>query len=145
MVRFRNWILRGTVLLLLLISLITIFVCKGVTAKNYGDTNADAVNVSIIRLIAAPEEYDGKNVRVRGYINIEYEAMGIYMNKEDYENHITKNAVWLEFDYDKLGTDFKQIQRLNKKYVDIEGIFNCGYNGHFDMYSGTIEDVYAIL
>ncbi len=140
----KKWTLRVLVLLMLAISIIAIFANRGVIAMKYGDTNNDALNVSIISLIAEPEKYDGKNIRVRGFLNVEYEAMGIYLNEEDYKNCVTKNAVWLNFDYDKLGTDFKQIQRLNKKYVDIEGVFNRSYNGHFGMYSGTIENVYAI-
>ncbi len=140
----KKWILKVLVLLMLFISLTAILANSGVIAMKYGDTNTNALNVSIISLIAEPEKYDGKNIRVRGFLNVEYEAMGIYLNEEDYKNCVTKNAVWLNFDYDKLGIDFKQIQRLNKKYVDIEGVFNCSYNGHFDMYSGTVENVYAL-
>src|SRR5689334_5615455 len=51
---------------------------------------------SIIQLIARPELYDGKLVRVIGFIHFEFEGDGIYVHKEDWEHHIYDNGLWVE-------------------------------------------------
>ena len=35
-------------------------------------------NISLIRLIATPEKYDGKRIQVIGYLHIEFEGTAIY-------------------------------------------------------------------
>lgn len=110
-------------------------------AMSYGNANQDAIYVSILNLIATPEKYDGKLVRVMGVGNIKFEGNAIYLSKGDYKNSITKNALWVDPDYKSLQTTESELEKMNGKYVLIEGIFNSGKKGHFSLFSGTIEKV----
>jgi hypothetical protein len=116
------------ILLIASISFETIFDSRYLS---YGDFNGDAIDVSIINLIATPEKYDGKLVRVIGICNIEFEANGIYLSTEDYKKG--NNSIWIDPDYEVLQTTKESLKRLNGKYVLIEGVFNhkVGMNRHF--------------
>jgi len=91
--------------------------------------------ISLIRLIQAPDEYNLKQVRVIGFATLEFEGKAIYVNREDYEHAITKNAIWLDVELTAA------VRELNKKYVIVEGLFDKDKLGHLRMYSGTIKNV----
>jgi hypothetical protein len=94
--------------------------------------------ISLIRLIQSPDEYNLKQVRVIGFAKLEFEAKALYVTKEDYDNAITKNAIWLDVDLTE------GVRKLNKKYVLVEGVFDKDKLGHLRMYSGTIKAVRRI-
>jgi hypothetical protein len=78
--------------------------------------------VSIINLIATPERYNNKLVRIVGYLNMEYENDAVYMHKEDYDLKISKNCIGVEI---PRATRYNQhVKDCNKKYVFVEGVFN---------------------
>ena len=92
---------------------------------------------SLIQLIANPKKYHKKQVTVSGFLQIEFEGDALYFHQEDAQFMITENAVWVELS-DEMRTNS---QKFNNKYVSISGVFNAKENGHFNMFSGTIEDV----
>jgi len=99
-------------------------------------------NVSIVRLIATPERYHERKVQVTGYMNLEFEGDAIYLHKEDYEKGLNKNGFWVTFS-DKL--DRKEIDKLNKGYVLIEGTFNKDRHGHMGLFGGEIYKITRII
>lgn len=99
-------------------------------------------NVSIVRLIATPEKYHERKVQVVGFMNLEFEGDAIYLHKEDYEKGLTKNGFWVTFS-NKL--DRKEINKLNKGYVLIEGTFNKDRHGHMALFGGEIYEVTRII
>ncbi len=52
--------------------------------------------ISMIDLIANAPKYVGKTVQVKGFVNLEFEGDAIYVSEVEYNNHVTKSAVWLE-------------------------------------------------
>ena len=86
--------------------------------------NHYAEDVSIIELIATPEKYDGKLVRVIGVGLIETDhgdfEDSLYLNKEDYEIH-TGNSLRLEMGIRAISREDASI--FNGKYVIVEGFF----------------------
>ncbi len=96
-------------------------------------------NISLIRLIATPEKYDGKRIQVIGYLHIEFEGTAIYLHKEDFENHISENSFSVNFS--KKLTKKKNIQIYNNKYVIIIGTFKMNDKGHMGMFSGTLDNI----
>lgn len=92
---------------------------------------------SLIEIIANPERYDGKKIRIIGFMHLEFEGNGIYLNKSDYLNRISKNGLWLSIsgDLEKRGL------KLNDSYVIVEGVFDANHFGHLRLWSGTIKDV----
>ena len=94
-------------------------------------------DVSMIALIANPNKFNGQKIRLIGYLYLNFEVQAFFLSKNDYENSIMKNALWLSFERKKLA----EYKKGNNKYVLIEGVFNSKEKGHFGMYSGTIESI----
>lgn len=98
---------------------------------------AEPIDVSLLRLIANPKEYDGKTVRVIGFVRLEFEGNAIYLHREDYQYFITKNGLWID------ATDAMRKSKadLDQKYVVLEGKFNADRQGHMGLWSGCIEKI----
>lgn len=95
--------------------------------------------VSLISLIANPEKYNKRHVRVIGYLNIEFEGNGLYFHKEDYNRSIEKNGLWVEMSRDSIFSP--QVKKCNRNYVLIEGTFDSENTGHRGMWSGSLKDI----
>lgn len=80
------------------------------------------------------QPYDGKFVRVIGFVSVEFEGTAVYLHQEDYKFDITQNAIWLDM-------DFERNKKLNQRYVLIEGTFDANHNGHKGLFSGSIKDI----
>jgi hypothetical protein len=103
-----------------------------------GDTPAPSAEVvSLVRLIAAPEQYDGKAVLVVGFLRLEFEGNGLYLHEEDYERGITKNAVWVV----RNAKINEQVDALNMRYVMLAGTFEAGHDGHMGLFSGSVKNI----
>ena len=113
---------------------VTVVVCALFAA---GSPRQDAIDVSIIQLIASPKEYDGKIVRVVGFMHLQFEGNAIYLHKEDYDRSLHKNGLWLE----ATGAMRTDMLKMNDCFVVIEGEFSSKEQGHFAMWSGTIFDI----
>ena len=106
-----------------------------------GTANHNARSVSLMQLIVNPEKYHGKLVRVIGVSRIEFEGDSIWFTKEHYQHGVSMNSLWIEPDYNALGTTRQQLEQFNGKYVLIEGVFNKDNHGHLGMYSGSLEKI----
>jgi hypothetical protein len=98
-----------------------------------------AENVSMVQLIATSEKWDGKFVRVIGFLNLEFEGDALYLHREDLVQSLD-NCVWVHRT-DVMERDRKQ---LNRHYVVIEGIFDAQDHGHMGMFGGAIKDITRI-
>jgi hypothetical protein len=113
--------------------------CNTSPHTSYVDTTAKSIvspklyeEVSIISLLATPDKYNGRAVRIIGYLNMEYENDAIYFHEEDYLHKISKNCIGVEIH--KQDRQLSHYQSCNKKYVFVEGIFdmNRKNTGSFD-------------
>ena len=103
---------------------------------------------SLIELIARPELYDGKRVRVIGFVNFEFEGNALYVSQEDWLQGITPNGVWLDpqlalpagIERDTTSPYY----RPNRRYALLEGKFHGGPGGHLSMWSGSIDSITRI-
>jgi hypothetical protein len=95
--------------------------------------------VSLISLIANPEKYDKRHVRVIGYLNLEFEGNGLYFHKEDYDRSIEKNGLWVDMSRDSM--HLPGIKQCNRNYVLVEATFDSSNNGHMDMWSGSLNNI----
>jgi hypothetical protein len=82
---------------------------------------SERIDASIIQLIATPERFDGKPVRVRGFLHLEFEGNALYLHETDFCHRITSNAIWVGVGWPPKGEQAK----LNNAYVLLEGIFNA--------------------
>jgi hypothetical protein len=116
--------------LLMLLTLLAT-VCPSVLAEE------PLLDVSMIQLIANPKEYQGKLVRIVGFVRLEFEGNAIYLHKEDYEHSIDKNGLWLDVN------DVVKEKRgvFNSKYALVEGVFDAKDTGHMGLFCGKIHKV----
>jgi hypothetical protein len=95
--------------------------------------------VSIVQLIATPKKYHSKRMQVIGYLHLEFEGDAIYLHKEDYDNSIDANALWVNFS-DKLEKK-KNTKDYSDEYVIILGTFNMNDKGHMGLFRGTFDNI----
>ena len=53
-------------------------------------------DVSILQLLATPEKFDGKLVRVIGFLCLAFEGDAVYLHREDFDHGLTQNALWVD-------------------------------------------------
>ena len=103
---------------------------------------ADSIDVSVIQLIATPERFDGKRVRVIGFLNLEFEGNALYVHREDYDQAIAKNALWIDTTPQKTGSvSAFASKNLSNQYVIVEGVFDAKNTGHKGSFSGAIKEI----
>jgi hypothetical protein len=91
---------------------------------------------SIVQLIARPDVFDGKRVRVVGYIHWEFEGNGLYSYQEDETRHLYANGVWVD-----AAPGARLGPHCQDRYVLVEGTFRASAHGHLGLWSGTISDI----
>jgi hypothetical protein len=97
------------------------------------------IGVSLISLISNPERYNGKIVRVKGFLNIEFEGDAIYLHKEDFDLGLDQNSIWLSISKEDAAQP--NFQNCNRKYVLIEGAFDSNNKGHNSRFNGAITKI----
>ncbi len=126
---FINNLLKYTIILGL------VFILSKWTIYHFINTK-EPVPVSIIELIANPQKYNNRKIRVTAFLNLEFEGNAIYLSPEDYY-HLTGNCILI--DPNDMILSKKQILKLN--YVLIEGKFHALHK--FDRYQsfGVISEI----
>jgi hypothetical protein len=79
--------------------------------------------VSMVRLIADPEKYDGKRVTVAGIFAVATEEQSLYLSPADADGENGLNALQLVFG-DQAEQYRSRAHELNFKWVSIEGTFD---------------------
>lgn len=103
-----------------------------------GSVNAgEPRDVSVIQLIATPELFDGQEVRVIGFLHLEFEGEAVYIHREDFENSIPQNSVAIELSK----SQERAWGKLNNHYVIIEGRFSSIVKGHLGARSGSLQNI----
>ena len=97
---------------------------------------AEPTDVTLIQLIANPDKFDGKLVRVIGFLRLDFEGTVLYLHREDYENDL-RNGIWVDATLDL----WKQEKTLNSNYVLVEGVFSSSFRGHMDMWCGSVSNI----
>jgi hypothetical protein len=95
------------------------------------------LDVSIVNLIATPERYDHKLVRVAGYITISY-LDTIWLHQEDYENRLGSNGVLMVMEDEQI----EALKGCDKTYGVIVARFlkaKTGPDGLLDLAPLSLE------
>jgi hypothetical protein len=107
---------------------------------------------SIIQLIAVPDHYHEKQIRIEGYLVVERENNAVYLSYDDARHMITANAIWISFEGAKhrlmnqeIKLAYKEISdRYGGRYVSLVGTYDAKHKGNHDTFAGTVRDVVAI-
>ena len=97
----------------------------------------EIIPVSLYQLVTTPERFEGRKVRVKGYLHLEFEGDGLYPHREDFQRSLLKNGVW--FNAEQCGSIAGV--PINDEYVLVEGTFSSENTGHMGLWSGEISDV----
>ena len=97
-------------------------------------TASTVTDVSMIALLASPQQYEGRLVRTSGFLCIEFEGDALYLHKEDYRYGLTKNSFRLRLS--KLQRE--QFKNLSSHYVLIEGTVYANGPETTDIWSGAL-------
>src|SRR5438874_3321 len=100
-----------------------LFLALVCTAFPAGGEDKDVYDASIIRIIAAPKEYDHKTVRVIGFLNIEFEGDAIYLHEEDFRHALLNNGLAIRAESEIR----KRLEKLSGRYVIIEGVVDASF------------------
>lgn len=118
----RCWRHRLSALLLSLATL-CVLVSSGAAARYSQRTTMHGratrpINVGMIALVANPQKYNGKRVRVVGFLCIRYESDALYVHKEDYRRGLGFNALGLRLS----PSQRQRYKNLSLHYVLVEGV-----------------------
>lgn len=103
-----------------------------------GGPDIQAEDVSLIQLIANPQAYDQKIVRVIGFLHLEFEGDALYLHSDDFTYAVTKNALWINI---PKGMTQTQRNTVNNQYVICTGMFVANMHGHMGLNSGEIDQI----
>ena len=110
------------------------------------------VPVSMISLIANPDDYEGQIIQISGVLSLEFENQALYLSSEAKDTLSTENAIWLEFskDIELLSEPGSMDTPQNKaffhnRFVMIKGVFVRNNKGHMSAYGGTLTNVSRIV
>jgi hypothetical protein len=104
----------------------------------YYSQSRESSLVSIIQLIVLPEKHHNKNIRVVGFLRLEFEGTALYPLKEFDEHGLLYNKIWLDIDRE---TALRKHDELDSTYALIEGTFNSRLHGHRGLSVGTISKI----
>lgn len=99
--------------------------------------SVDTPDVSLVSLISSPALFDGKVVRITGFLHFEYEGDAIYLHADDADYSIRKNGIAISFNDQQA----RMWSRWNDRYVTIEGQFVSSSKGHVDLWSGALQNI----
>ena len=107
-------------------------------ASGEDHSRTEPLSVSLVSLIATPERYDGKYVRVLGvaYLDSKYSINAIYLTREDKSKANAANGIFLY-----LSSSGQKTDRLNNRFVVVQGVFRSDEKGHLHIFPGSLVDV----
>jgi len=101
----------------------------------------DYEEVSLVSLLAVPERYARRKVQVRGFVTLEHEGTGLYMDEVAYQAGLRKSAVWLDR---PRWLTAKATRRVDRRYVRVAGTFVASEHGAYGSYSGALTNLRRI-
>ena len=100
--------------------------------------DVEAIDLSLIQLLANPEKYEGRRVRLVGVAHFEFEEAVLYLHREDEAVMNSRNAIWIG---GKAGYTEADYKNLSGAFVYVEGIFTGKAHGHLGAFPGELKDV----
>jgi hypothetical protein len=110
------------------------------TESAYGE-NAPSIT-SLIRLIASPEKFEGKEVATYGFSVANRGLIGVYLSEDDARYMTRVNAIWI--DENELPDSLKPIDRFHRQWVLVEGTFRQLNPGGREIL-GTLGEISRIV
>lgn len=88
---------------------------------------------SVVAILAHPEDFDGREIRVVGYVSIGFETQALWLGSSDHENNVFANGIVIQGE---------RIASLTADgYAEVKGVFHKAHPR--DPYSGRIMPAYV--
>jgi hypothetical protein len=98
-------------------------------------TSDGVERVSLIRVLADSDKYDGQRLQVAGFFVHEEENHALYLSPDDATNGVSNGGIELIFAGAKVPAE--DLARCNRKYVDIIGVFHARWRSQWPMRAAT--------
>jgi hypothetical protein len=108
------------------------------------DAGVSLESVSLVQLIARPEVFNGRPVRVLAYMSIGFEESALYLHKEDADVGNTSNAVWLDLESRPVAERL-ELARRRSGWVVVEGTFDSSLKGHLSAFPSGVRNVTRVI
>ena len=126
---------------------LSIFVCLALLMSAVSlfadNVIADGViSTSLIRLLAHPEQYNGKRIQVIGYYHSELEESALYLTKDDATNLNCENGIWIGGA--AKGADTNRVSQVKEGFVRVAGTFSYDPkhgSGHMGLWPAELKDI----
>lgn len=104
-----------------------------------GTTSEVPRNVSLIRLIANPNTFDGRHLRLAGYLGYNGidRAVGLYVSETDGRNSILSNSI-------DLNLEESTAKKLLGRYVILEGVYEAPRGPGSEYLNGSVDHISSI-
>lgn len=97
-------------------------------------------DVSVADLLDDPAAYAGKQVRVHGFLIVEFEGDSIWADEVAFRTGQYERGFWV--DTRTLTAD--EGERLTGRLAYVSGTFDLEHKGHLGLWAGAIDDVAVI-
>jgi hypothetical protein len=101
------------------------------------------IQTSLVRILAHPEQFNGKRVLLDGYLKIAFEESGLYLSKDDADHLNTMQALWVGSP-----KDGKDVKYPKNGFVMIVGTvrYTEGQGaGHLGSWFAELSDIEQIV
>jgi hypothetical protein len=98
---------------------------------------AEPQPVPMQQLLADPQGFEGKRVRVVGFLRLEFGRNALYLDRNDFNTSVLEHALRLELTDSQLRSSSK----LNNGRVLVEGVFNAESTGQVGVWPGSLKHI----
>ncbi len=91
-------------------------------SSHQSDFVAERDDVSMVRLLATPGTFEGRQIATRGFLHMDTNAAEyvLYLGETDYRHHLSRNAIAVSFPL----SIHQYADRLSDRYVWVRGVFS---------------------
>lgn len=117
----------------------------GLVAPGAAPAQKEAEAVSIVRLLADPDAWQGRVVDLQGFVRFEGAQGAIFLHDVDEEFGLSHNALLLDMN-DPVSLDPEWVHRDmfqdgEGRYAFVRGTFDAQRAGHYGEFAGTLRQV----
>jgi len=101
------------------------------------------IYTSLIRVIATPTNYEGKEVRLIGYVVVGFEHSALYLSRDDAEHSNRESSVWI----DEPAKSAK-IDPMKQGFACVVGTFHSAGSegvGHMGLWPGELTNITLLV
>lgn len=100
---------------------------------------------SLVAILARPEDFDGRRLRVQGVLNLELEGDQLCLDRGSLEYLATKNCLYVRLAKGPIAGFYDEIAKWNGHYALLEGEIEADEHGHMGLFRATIANVDRIV